>query len=78
VATEGACLPKRDNSEVLNLKLGYNISTDTIKAVLFYNHNKYVSNELVFTNTSEVDTSSILNLNGNLAISHETNSSNSY
>jgi hypothetical protein len=41
---------KRDTNEILGINLDVTKKTEKIKAVLFYNHTKYESNEIEFTN----------------------------
>jgi hypothetical protein len=53
--------------------------TEKFKAVLFKNHEKYESNELIFTNLTNILDSQIVDAIGALSIEHYNNDSrNSY
>ncbi len=68
---------KKDNS-ALELTFVNPVRTESIKAVLFYNHEKIISNELIFTNDAEVLTSTEVNLEGEIVIEHGLNSQDTY
>lgn len=70
-------LKKTDNSG-LEIICANAVRTETFVAVLFYNHEKIVSNELVFTNDAETLTSAEVNLEGEIIIHHGSNSQESY
>jgi hypothetical protein len=70
-------LLKKDSSG-LNVVCANAVRTETFVAVLFYNHEKIISNELVFTNDAETLTSAEINLEGEIVIEHGTNSRESY
>jgi hypothetical protein len=55
-----------------------NKKEEKFKVVLFYNHEKFVSNELVFTNADEVVDKTTLDVNGSIKIAHGTNSKDTY
>ena len=52
--------------------------TQTFKAVLFYNHNKYESNTITFTNDSDTQDLSAADIDGALSIEHGQYSQESY
>jgi hypothetical protein len=53
-------------------------ATQTFKAVLFYNHNKYESNTITFTNDSDIPDLSAADIDGALSIEHGDYSQETY
>jgi hypothetical protein len=51
---------------------------EKFKVVIFYNHEKYVSDELVFTNADELVDTTTLDANASISIAHGNNSNNTY
>ena len=62
----------------LTVYLNPNKKEEKFKVVLFYNHEKFVSDELVFTNADEVVDTTTLDVNGSIKIAHGTNSKDTY
>lgn len=69
---------KRDTDEILGINLDTTIKTEKIKAVLYYNHTKYESNEIEFTNLNPYTEQDAADQNGALYIEHGENSKDSY
>lgn len=69
---------KRDTDEILGINLDTTIKTEKIKAVLYYNHTKYESNEIEFTNLNPYTEQDAADQNGALYIEHSENSKDSY
>ena len=69
--------PDAENS-YLTVYLDPQRSEERFKVVIFYNHEKFVSNELVFTNADEVVDTATADANGAISISHGQNSMDSY
>ena len=73
--------PKADSSvehQYVNIVLGAK-QEERFAVVLFYNHTKFVSEELVFTNLTKIPDAVTTDINGALYIEHYNNKSqNSY
>lgn len=69
---------ERDVSEILGIYLDPLKEKEKIKAVLFYNHTMYVSNEIEFTNENPPIDGPAADLNGALFIEHGENSRETY
>ena len=66
--------PKRN----LIVNLQQPIKEERFKVVLFYNHNQFESQELIFTNKTEIIDGTIIDINGALSIEHTDTSQASY
>jgi hypothetical protein len=69
--------PKPEES-YLTIYLNSNKKEEKFKVVVFYNHQKYVSDELVFTNADEVPDTTTLDVNASITISHGNQSNSNY
>lgn len=54
------------------------VETERIKAIVFYNHQMFISNEIEFKNTATLVDESAIDANGALSIEHSTNSLKDY
>lgn len=72
-------LPKLSSGEgYLNVYLNPKLAEEKFKVVLYYNHEKFVSNELVFTNLDPVVDDTTLDSNDAITIMHGQSSLESY
>lgn len=79
--TEGAVrpIPKCDyGTGMLPVYLTPNQKTEKFKVIIFYNHEKFESNELVFENLDDVEDSATLDAADAIKIAHQTNSYDAY
>lgn len=80
--TEGGIdyfVPKPASGEgYLSVYLTPDIATEKFKVVIYYNHERFDSNELVFTNLDPVVDKTTLDTNDAITIKHGTNSFDSY
>lgn len=80
--TEGGVdyfVPKPASGEgYLSVYLTPDIATEKFKVVIYYNHERFDSNELVFTNLDPVVDKTTLDTNDAIIIKHGTNSFDSY
>lgn len=64
-----AKVPENDEG-IINVELDGTKKSETFKVILFYNHERIESNELIFTNTSELKNKVNSSLNNVLSIKH--------
>lgn len=69
---------KRDTNEILGINLDTTIKSEKIKAVLFYNHTMYESNEIEFVNEYPYTEQQAADQHGALYIEHSENSRDTY
>lgn len=69
-------LPAGENTAEYEMQ--YDLEKETFKAVVFYNHDKFISNELEFTNADDVPDKALLDKSDALVIRHVTNSRDNY
>lgn len=65
-------LPAGENTAEYYMQ--YDLEKETFKAVVFYNHDKFISNELEFTNADDVPDKALLDKSDALVIRHVTDS----
>ena len=76
---DGYCDPKNpEGSEGLQIYLNPQATEEKFKVVLFYNHEMFVSNELVFTNLDDISDKTTLEEGTALSIQHGEHSMESY
>ena len=68
----------KKSDQFLTVYLDPNKTEEKFKVVLFYNHEKFVSNELVFTNRDEIPDPTTLDSAAAITISHGNNSFETY
>jgi hypothetical protein len=61
---------QKSTDKVVTVELDPNKKSETFKVILFYNHERFESNELVFTNTSELENKENLKYANALSIRH--------
>lgn len=62
-------LPAGENTTEYYMQ--YDLAKETFKAVVFYNHDKFISDELVFTNVDDIPDKSTLDKSDALVIKHK-------
>lgn len=69
-------LPAGENTTEYYMQ--HDLVKETFKAVVFYNHDKFISDELEFTNADDIPDKLILDKSDALVIKHKSNSRNNY
>lgn len=69
-------LPEGEN--IAEYYMNADLVSETFKAVVFYNHDKFVSDELLFTNADDIPDKSLLDKSDALVINHATDSRDNY
>lgn len=69
---------KRDTDEILGINLDTTIKSEKIKAILFYNHTMYESNEIEFINKYPYTEQQAADQHGALYLEHSENSRDTY
>ena len=67
-----------ENEGYLSVYLTPDVATEKFKVVIYYNHEKFESNELVFTNLDPIVDKTTLDSNDAIVIKHGTNSFDTY
>ena len=67
-----------ENEGCLSVYLTPDVATEKFKVVIYYNHEKFESNELVFTNLDPIVDKTTLDSNDAIVIKHGTNSFDTY
>jgi hypothetical protein len=68
----------RAGEGLLNIYLNPNVEEEKFKVVVYYNHERFDSNELVFTNTDPVVDPTTIDINDAISINHGLYSSDTY
>ena len=68
----------RAGEGLLNIYLSPNVEEEKFKVVVYYNHERFDSNELVFTNTDPVVDPTTIDINDAISIKHGLYSSDTY
>jgi hypothetical protein len=63
---------------LLNIYINPNVEEEKFKVVVYYNHERFDSNELVFTNTDPVVDPTTIDINDAISIKHGLYSSDTY